>query len=242
MMKGWMRLTIWLLPTLLLLLAVVWAAAAIWFDGPANRWAAGALAAAFALICLALLLGLRPYWLALVAVLVAFGAVLGWWLTIPPRSDRDWLPDVARTATAVVEGNQVTVGNLRNFDYRSETDFTARGAGRRRADHRAGAGCGAAQAHAATRHHLKRRCRPGRQHTGVSGAGQVVHIDRCGRPVADRQARHLTAGRSEEFRPAKVGGQIVKAVGRRMAQIIRGTVGVVAPVGADGDRIEHVAA
>jgi hypothetical protein len=115
-----------LLLTLPLVLAVTWAVAAIWFDGPANRWGAGALAAAFTLICLALLLGLRPYWLALVAVLAAFGAVLGWWLTIPPRNDRDWLADVARTATAVVEGNRVTVGNLRNFDYRSETDFTAR--------------------------------------------------------------------------------------------------------------------
>lgn len=126
MTSGWMRWMLRALSTLPLLLAVAWAAAAIWFDGPANRWAAGALAAVFALICLALLLGLRPYWLALVAVLVAFCVVLGWWLAIPPHSDRDWLPDVARTATAVVEGNRVTVGNLRNFDYRSESDFTAR--------------------------------------------------------------------------------------------------------------------
>jgi hypothetical protein len=126
MMKGWTRLTVWLLPTLLLLLAVVWAAAAIWFDGPASRWAAGALAAAFALVCLGMLLWLRPHWLAMVAVLVAFGIVLGWWLTIPPRNDRDWLPDVARTATVEMKGNRVTVSNLRNFDYRSETDFTAR--------------------------------------------------------------------------------------------------------------------
>jgi hypothetical protein len=118
--------TLRVLLSLPLVVAVTWAAAAIWFDGPGNRWAAGAIAAVFALICLALLLGLRPYWLALVAVLVAFCVVLGWWLTIPPHNDRDWLPDVARTATAVVEGNRVTVHNLRNFDYRSETDFTAR--------------------------------------------------------------------------------------------------------------------
>jgi hypothetical protein len=126
MTTGWTRVTLRVLLSLPLVVAVTWAAAAIWFDGPGNRWAAGAIAAVFALICLALLLGLRPYWLALVAVLVAFCVVLGWWLTIPPHNDRDWLPDVARTATAVVEGNRVTVHNLRNFDYRSETDFTAR--------------------------------------------------------------------------------------------------------------------
>jgi hypothetical protein len=126
MTTSWTRVTLRVLLTLPLVLAVVWAAAAIWFDGPVVRWAAGALAAAFALVCLGMLLWLRPHWLAMVAVLVAFGIVLGWWLTISPRNDRDWLPDVARTATVEMKGNRVTVSNLRNFDYRSETDFTAR--------------------------------------------------------------------------------------------------------------------
>jgi len=110
--------------TLLLMVAAGWGAAALWFDGPSARWAAGALSAVFASGCLALLVWLRPYRRALLAVLVAFAAVLGWWLTITPSNDRDWQPDVARTATFSIEGNRLTVHNLRNFDYRSETDFT----------------------------------------------------------------------------------------------------------------------
>jgi hypothetical protein len=109
-----------------LLLALAWGAAALWFDGPAQRLAAGVLAAVFALGSLVLLVRLRPYGRGMLAALALFAVVLGWWLTIPPRNDRDWLPDVERTATAVVEGSRVTVGNLRNFDYRSETDFTPR--------------------------------------------------------------------------------------------------------------------
>ena len=102
MTTGWTRGTLRVLLTLPRVVAVTWAAASIWFDGPGNRWAAGAIAAAFVLICLALLLGLRPYWLALLAVSAAFAGVLGWWLAITPSNDRDWLADVARAATAEI--------------------------------------------------------------------------------------------------------------------------------------------
>lgn len=120
---GNLRLAARVLLTLPLLPAVGWGAAALWFDGPPARWAAGLMAAGFVLGCLALLLRLRPYRWALLAVLAAFVAVLGWWLTIPPSNDRDWLPDVARTTTATIEGSRLTVHNLRNFDYRDETDY-----------------------------------------------------------------------------------------------------------------------
>lgn len=120
------RMTARVLLTPPLLLAVAWGAAALWFDGPADRRAAGALAAAFATGCLFLLLWVRPYRRAMLVVLAAVAIVLVWFLAIPPSNERDWLPDVARTATATFEGNRVTVSNVRNFDYRSETDFTER--------------------------------------------------------------------------------------------------------------------
>jgi hypothetical protein len=126
MMMRRLRMTAGVLLTPPLLLAVAWGAAALWFDGPADRRAAGTLAAAFALGCLALLLRLRPWRRAILAVLALFAMVLGWWLAIPPSNDRDWLPDVARPATATVEGNRLTVRNVRNFDYRSESDYTER--------------------------------------------------------------------------------------------------------------------
>ena len=75
-------------------------------------------------VCLACLIWVRPPVYALTGVALAFLALLGWWLSIPPRNDRDWSSDVARLPAATIVGRQVTIHNLRNFDYRSETDFT----------------------------------------------------------------------------------------------------------------------
>src|SRR4029450_3194825 len=48
-----------------------------------------------------------------------------------PSNERAWLPDVARTPTAVQEGSVVTLASVRDFDYRSETDYDERWATRR---------------------------------------------------------------------------------------------------------------
>jgi hypothetical protein len=105
---------------------IAWGAAAIWFDGPAERWLAALLAAAFALAAAAALALLRSTMHAMVAVLALFCLVLAWWLSIPATNDADWQPDVARTASAGIEGNILTIRNVRDFAYRSETDYTPR--------------------------------------------------------------------------------------------------------------------
>ena len=56
----------------------------------------------------------------------AFFGIVAWWLTIQPRLDRDWKPEVAVLENAVIDGEHVTIHNVRNFDYRAETDFTPR--------------------------------------------------------------------------------------------------------------------
>src|SRR5512139_3950069 len=110
------RLLLWMV-----LLAVIgWGALALWIDGPA------ALAAGFVAISVALLICVRPFRRGFLAGLVPFLVILIWWSMIPPRNDRDWLPDVARLPRATITGGQVTIENLRNFDYRSETDYTER--------------------------------------------------------------------------------------------------------------------
>jgi hypothetical protein len=43
-----------------------------------------------------------------------------------PSNDRDWRPDVARLATAEVQGERVTVKNVRNFRYRTVDDYDER--------------------------------------------------------------------------------------------------------------------
>ncbi len=56
--------------------------------------------------------------------LAAFALVLTWWLLMPPSNNRDWQADLATLAWADFAGDQVTVHNIRNNDYRTETDFT----------------------------------------------------------------------------------------------------------------------
>jgi hypothetical protein len=48
---------------------------------------------------------------------------MGWWLAIPPSNDRPWYPDVARLPYGTVNGHLLTLHNVRDFDYRSETDY-----------------------------------------------------------------------------------------------------------------------
>lgn len=110
----------------LLLVVAGWAVMALWLDGPSRRPLAVAAIAAYLLLSGAALLRVRPWRRALVAFWLVFALVLGWWWSLAPRNDRPWLPDVARHATAVIDGDRVTIRNVRNFDYRSATDFTPR--------------------------------------------------------------------------------------------------------------------
>jgi hypothetical protein len=56
--------------------------------------------------------------------LVGFCIVLAWWLTLKSSNDGDWQPDADRTAWAEIDGDRVTMHNLRNCDYRTETDYS----------------------------------------------------------------------------------------------------------------------
>jgi Domain of unknown function (DUF4105) len=60
------------------------------------------------------------------AFVVLFLAFLGLWSTVKPSNDRDWQVEVSRLPYATFDGDLVTLHNIRNFEYRSETDFTPR--------------------------------------------------------------------------------------------------------------------
>ncbi|MGB3212141.1 MAG: DUF4105 domain-containing protein, partial [Desulforhopalus sp.] len=55
---------------------------------------------------------------------VLFVLVLGAFFLKKPSNDRDWQPDLALLPHATIEDNRITIHNIRNSDYRSETDFT----------------------------------------------------------------------------------------------------------------------
>ena len=110
--------------SLIAALFIAWAAGALYFDLPAPSlvrtiaslgWVVGAVAlAAFG--------RLRGRILAL----LGFVGITCWWLTLRPTQDADWQSQVAILAYAIREGDRITVHNVRDFQYRSATDFTPR--------------------------------------------------------------------------------------------------------------------
>jgi hypothetical protein len=121
--SGWLAR---LLQVLVLLPGLALLAMALWFqfDGPLRT----ALMAVMALVTLAL----ASFWVrgrslhlwALAAVTAMLG--LGWYSTLRPSNDREWEVDVAHGVTSDVQGNIAILSNVRNFDWRSPTDFTPR--------------------------------------------------------------------------------------------------------------------
>lgn len=110
----------------LVLMGIAWAALALWIDGPTNPRLAAILAITFSAGCLIVLALFRPFFRAVLMVACGLLLVVVWWSQIAPQNDRDWTPDVARLPRATIEGSRITIENVRNFDYRSDTDFTER--------------------------------------------------------------------------------------------------------------------
>lgn len=106
---------------LVLLVANCWAVAALYFDLP--RWNLLGAGLYLAILLAAFLSG-RGMRMSIVAGIGGFIIVLAWWLTLMPSDARNWQADVDRTAWAEIAGDDVTIHNIRDFDYRSESDYT----------------------------------------------------------------------------------------------------------------------
>jgi hypothetical protein len=100
-----------------------WAALAIYYSDLVGESVRTALGGIFALGTLCAFLFLRNRRRTLIGFLVAFCAVVIWWTTIPASNDRDWQPDVAVLPYATINGDLVTIHNIRNLKYHTETDF-----------------------------------------------------------------------------------------------------------------------
>lgn len=104
-----------------------WGVLALYYFDHLSSVVRTGLAAAFALVSVIALVGFalpRWRWRAFAGFLLLFAILLGSWFRIAPSNDRDWQPDVAVLPYAEIHGNLVTVHNIRNFEYRSETDYT----------------------------------------------------------------------------------------------------------------------
>ena len=114
---------------LLLLACGGWAALALLVAGSDADQLRRARAAGVALLAVAAAVSLLARWgqaFALPAMAAAFLAVLIWFFGLPAANNRNWTADVAQTPWAEIAGDSVTIHNVRNFAWRTETDFTPR--------------------------------------------------------------------------------------------------------------------
>src|SRR5690606_25893933 len=116
------RFTLTILWVVLFLLAA-WETLAIYYSNlpeALRPWAAGL----FASVALLVLLWKYPEARFRRGLMGLMALVLVGWFNMPASNERSWQTDLAVLASADINGDEITVHNIRNCDYRSETDFT----------------------------------------------------------------------------------------------------------------------
>jgi hypothetical protein len=116
------------LATLPIGLTAAWGATALWYQVPGVRARKTLSIIAWLVFCCA---SIGAMWcghaaLAIAAIAVGFSALLIWWQRIPPTNNRIWADDVAQMSSGSVSGNRVTLRNVRNFDWRTRSDYLQR--------------------------------------------------------------------------------------------------------------------
>lgn len=114
--------------SLIIALPSAWGALALHYQAPGGS-AVKLAATAFWLLCG--VAAIIAVWqgragMALSAFALLFAGLAVWWQRLVPSNERQWADDVAHMADATVEGDLVTLRNVRNFDWRSPTDYTVR--------------------------------------------------------------------------------------------------------------------
>jgi hypothetical protein len=111
---------------LILVLAWAWGAAALFFSGPGWYWLKLFLTIVFSICLPAAFLVTRSFTKGSLFCLVLFSVLLIWWQTLTPTLNKDWAADVAQISHGEIDGDMLTMHNVRNFDYRSVDDFDQR--------------------------------------------------------------------------------------------------------------------
>lgn len=122
-----LRIAAALLETLLISMPAIWGGLALWYQTPGAPLKSGFILLWGALTAGVLVLLWRgsagP---AFAGFALAFAILLVWWRSIRPTNQRDWADDVAQITRGTIAGSLVTLRNVRNFDWRSNVDYTPR--------------------------------------------------------------------------------------------------------------------
>ena len=119
---GWLAKAIW---TLCQVLLIAWCALAIYYSNLPWAGLRLGMAVCFAAVAIWVLWISRVRRKSLIFLALCLG-VIAWWISIAPSHDRPWRPEVAVMPRAIVDGDRVRITGVRNFDYRSVSDFTVR--------------------------------------------------------------------------------------------------------------------
>jgi hypothetical protein len=111
---------------LLVVLITAWCAGALYYSGPGGSRTRMILAIAFPLVTLLAFLLLSRRGRTLIGFVALATVVIVWWVFIPATNEREWQTDVSVAPWVTQDGDLVTVHGVRNFEYRTETDFTTR--------------------------------------------------------------------------------------------------------------------
>ena len=106
-------------------LLTAWATAALYFDFQVESLRLP-LAVLYLVLMLLALLSLRRRPSRVLILFAGFVVVALWWFTLKPLQHRDWQPDDAEAASAEINGDQITIHNVRNCDYVTTKDYTCR--------------------------------------------------------------------------------------------------------------------
>jgi hypothetical protein len=109
-------------------LASVWSSLALWYRLPVPEGLRTAIALLLLLLGVATIAASfsRYQGAVSVAFAVAVCSTAVWWSTIRPPDHADWAPDVARQVTGSVAGDQLTLTNVRDFEWHDGREATER--------------------------------------------------------------------------------------------------------------------
>ena len=116
------------LGALAVFLSGAWGTLALWYQLPGGQ--VGRVLGSVTWVALVVTLAVwaisrRSVW-PLAGYGVAMLALLVWWWNIQPSNHRVWADDVAHLLRGEVHGHQVTLHNVRDFDWRSDSDYDVR--------------------------------------------------------------------------------------------------------------------
>jgi hypothetical protein len=106
----------------IIVISGLWSALALYYSNLPGAWRVVATVA-FVIASVALLFFVKRRLQGRLAFFALVAAVVVYWLLIPPSNNRNWRKDVAVLPHADVKGNLVTIHDIRDFNYRTTTDF-----------------------------------------------------------------------------------------------------------------------